>query len=139
LPRTAGKETEERESLQALANDIEISGPGYPETPPDSRDSLFNLSSFLDAIADGELRYEVKKQKPRSLREALNEAVKIEMWIKSKSEKDGLRPKGVRGVRTEEEMQQIKPLLNQELPQLERSLDRRSGAKITRMFTKQLQ
>jgi transposase InsO family protein/predicted aspartyl protease len=91
------------ESLQALANDIErLSALGYPSTPPEERDSLFNLSSFLDAIADADLSYDVWRQKPRSLREALDEAVRVELWKKSKQDKEVTRAKGARGVQVEE-------------------------------------
>ena len=91
------------ESLQELANDIErLSALGYPDTPAESRDSLFNLATFLDAISDSELGFEVRKQDPKSLRDALNRAMKIEMWMKSKQEKEQTKPKGVRSVRAEE-------------------------------------
>ena len=95
------------ETLAALANEIErLSSLGFPDTSPEDRDRFFNLTAFLDAIADVNLSYEVRKQKPRSLKEALNEAVKIEMWSKTKSERESSRPRGVRAVKDETEDKQ---------------------------------
>ena len=76
------------ESLPELANEIErLSALGYPAVTPESRDQLFNLPCFLDAIADVELSFEVKKYEPKTLREALNRAMHMDMWIKAKQEK----------------------------------------------------
>ena len=78
------------ESLPEIANEIErLSALGYPAETPESRDQLFNLPSFLDATSNAE-----------TLREALNKAVRLEMLMKDRHEKESAKPRGaVRGVR----------------------------------------
>ena len=86
---------------QKIANEIErLSALGYPAETPESRDQLFNLPSFLDAIANTELSFEVRKHEPKTLRDALNKAVRLEMLMKDRQEKEAVKPRGaVRGVR----------------------------------------
>ena len=61
---------------------------GYPDCTPEDRESLFTLPAFLDAIEDQQLGYEVWKQKPATLRDAVTEALRIEVWQETRKEKD---------------------------------------------------
>jgi len=44
----------------------------------ENREELFTLPAFVDAIADRDLRREVWKQKPKTVRDALTEALRID-------------------------------------------------------------
>jgi hypothetical protein len=95
------------ESLSELATELEkLATFGYPDEAPEAREKLFSLPAFMEAIADRDLSFEVFKIKPQSLREALNEAVRIETWWKSarkEKDRDGQKPRAVHGVVAETE------------------------------------
>ena len=61
---------------------------GYPNSTAEDRENFFTLPAFLDAIADRDVSYEVWKQKPATLRDALTEALPIEGWIKTRRERE---------------------------------------------------
>jgi hypothetical protein len=90
------------ETLQELANDIlDLSALAYPDTAPEEREKLFELSTFVNAISDPELRKLIRTQEHKSLRAALNGAIKLEVHLKNEVEKEAVRPKHVRGVQQE--------------------------------------
>jgi hypothetical protein len=90
--------------FQECAHEIErLSALGYPDMPPSQRDGLLNLPAFLNALSDSDLSYEVRKQKPKTLREAIDEAIRLDGWARAKREKEASKPKNVRVVQRESE------------------------------------
>jgi predicted aspartyl protease len=92
------------ESLQELALDIDrLSILAFPDTPQEILDSLCTIETFLNAMTDEELSFEVRKQEPKSLREALTKALRLEMMLKARQGKEPVKPRGARGVQVHEE------------------------------------
>ena len=56
-------------------------------------------------MSDADLRFEIYKVNPPSTREALHAATRLEVYMKGgKPEKDDHKPRGVRGVRVDDEV-----------------------------------
>ena len=92
------------EGLTELAHEIErLSVFAYPDMTPEQLDKMINLPAFLNAMSDLDLSIDVRKQKPKTLRDALDEATRIERWNKSKRDKEASKPKNVRFVHGEGE------------------------------------
>ncbi len=101
-----GRRQKQGESLQELANAIQnLAIQAYPDETPKKREELFVLSAFLDAIGDPELKKLVRTQEHKTLRAALNGAIKLEVHLKSEAEKEGHRTKNVRAVQQDGDTQ----------------------------------
>jgi hypothetical protein len=71
------------ESLQEFCDELEIMAAlGHPGLAADKREAAVTLPAFLDGMADQKLSFEVWKQKPKTLSDALKEALRLEVWMK---------------------------------------------------------
>jgi hypothetical protein len=76
------------EGLRSLADDVErLTRLAYPDMSTDVRDRDFTVQRFLDAFENSEFSFEVSLREPKTLNKALNEAVRIQAFLKVRSER----------------------------------------------------